>query len=158
MLWNFNSIILGLKRWFILGEHCNALLKPPNSPRSLHSMILQRWVIHSWRYLEWNFSPPSWTRWASERWRTSKVVVVHAFLCPNQGLIQDYQLLVVRKGKSDMFQCFSTILYVHFRNSREGKSMSGMGNPSVPTLYINPSLICGVQATTWYCSMYIHVI
>ena len=28
-----------------------------------------------------------------------------------------------------MFQCFSTILYVYFRNSREGKSTSGVGNP-----------------------------
>ena len=35
-----------------------------------------------------------------------------------------------------MFQYFSTILYVHFRNSREGKSTSGVRNPCVlPTLY-----------------------
>ena len=37
-----------------------------------------------------------------------------------------------REGKSDMFQCSSTILYVHFRNSREGKSTSGVGNPCAP--------------------------
>ena len=36
------------------------------------------------------------------------------------------------RGKSDMFQHFSTILYVHFRNSRKGKSTSGVGNSSVP--------------------------
>ena len=32
-----------------------------------------------------------------------------------------------RRGKSDMFQYFSTILYVQFRNSREWKSTSGGG-------------------------------
>ena len=31
-----------------------------------------------------------------------------------------------------MFQYFSTILYVHFRNSREEKSASGVGNPCAP--------------------------
>ena len=31
-----------------------------------------------------------------------------------------------------MFQYFSTILYVHFGNSREGKSTSGVGNPFAP--------------------------
>ena len=29
-----------------------------------------------------------------------------------QGLIQDYQLLILQEGKSDMFQYYSTILYV----------------------------------------------
>ena len=31
-----------------------------------------------------------------------------------------------------MFQYFGTILYVQFRNSREGKSTSGVGNPCAP--------------------------
>ena len=31
-----------------------------------------------------------------------------------------------------MFPYFNTILYVHFRNSREGKSTSGMGSPCAP--------------------------
>ena len=48
------------------------------------------------------------------------------------GLIQDYQLLVLQEGESDMFQYFSAILCVHFRNSREGKSTFGVGNPCAP--------------------------
>ena len=44
-----------------------------------------------------------------------------------QGFIRDYQLLVLQE---DMFECFSTIFYVHFRNSGEGKS----------TLSVLPSL------------------
>ena len=31
-----------------------------------------------------------------------------------------------------MYQYFSTILYVHFRNSREGESASGVENPCAP--------------------------
>ena len=31
-----------------------------------------------------------------------------------------------------MFQYFSTVFYVHFRNSREWKSTSGVGNPCAP--------------------------
>ena len=49
-----------------------------------------------------------------------------------QGLMQDYQSLVLQEGESDMFQYFSTILHVHFRNSREGKSTSGVGNSYAP--------------------------
>ena len=39
-----------------------------------------------------------------------------------------------------MFQYFSTILYVHFRNSRKGKSTSGGGNPCAPHP-LNKSLV-----------------
>ena len=35
-------------------------------------------------------------------------------------------------GESDTVQYFSTILYLHFRNSREGKSTSEVGNPRAP--------------------------
>ena len=31
-----------------------------------------------------------------------------------------------------MFPCFGTILYVHFRNAREGKSTPGVGNSCAP--------------------------
>ena len=37
-----------------------------------------------------------------------------------------------RTGISDMFQYFSTILCVHFRNSTEGKSTPRVGNPCGP--------------------------
>ena len=64
-----------------------------------------------------------------------------------QGLIEDYQLLVLQEGKSDMFQNvhFSTIFYVHFRNSREGKSASRGGEslcspPSNIYIYIYENL------------------
>ena len=38
------------------------------------------------------------------------------------------------KGGPDMFQYFSTVLYVHvyLENSREGKSTSGVGNSCTP--------------------------
>ena len=54
--------------------------------------------------------------------------------------------LSVAGGTSDMFQYFSTILCVHFSNSREGKSISGVGNPCAP----NKSMLI-----LW---MYIHTI
>ena len=38
------------------------------------------------------------------------------------------------EGESDMFQYLSTFLYVHVRNSREGKSTSGVGITVLPTL------------------------
>ena len=40
--------------------------------------------------------------------------------------------VILQEGKSDMFSYFSTLLYVHFRNSREGKSTSRVGNPCAP--------------------------
>ena len=55
-----------------------------------------------------------------------------------QGLIQDYELVVLQEGvgESDMFQYFSTVFYV-LRNSREGKSTSGVCSHP-----LNKSLIC----------------
>ena len=47
-------------------------------------------------------------------------------------LIQDCQLLVLQEGEIRHVQYFSAIFYVHFRNSREGKSTLGMGNPNAP--------------------------
>ena len=46
-----------------------------------------------------------------------------------------------------MFQYFSTILYVHYGNSREGKSTSGVGNPCAPRP-LNKSLAVGIPY--WY--------
>ena len=40
------------------------------------------------------------------------------------------------RRKPDMFQYFSTVLYVHFGNSREEKSTSGVGNLCVPSLLL----------------------
>ena len=52
----------------------------------------------------------------------------------HQGLIQDYQLLVLQEGESDMFQYFNTIFYVRFRNSREGNQPLEWEIPVLPTL------------------------
>ena len=49
-----------------------------------------------------------------------------------QGLLQDYQLLVLQEGEIRHVQYISIILYVHLRNSREGKSTSGVRNPCAP--------------------------
>ena len=43
-------------------------------------------------------------------------------------------------GGSDMFQYFSTILYVHYGNSREGKSTLWVGSPCAPHT-LNKSLV-----------------
>ena len=54
-----------------------------------------------------------------------------------QGFIQDYQLLILWEEEIR----YITVLYVHSRNSREGKSTSGVGNPCVPHP-LNKSLLC----------------
>ena len=41
--------------------------------------------------------------------------------------MQDYQLLVLQEGEVDMFQYFSTILYVHFGNYRLGRGNQCQG-------------------------------
>jgi glucan biosynthesis protein len=51
-----------------------------------------------------------------------------------QGLMQDDRFF--RRGKSIMFQYFSTILYVHIKNSWGGGSILGVENPVLPTLKI----------------------
>ena len=45
-------------------------------------------------------------------------------------MIQDYHLLVLQEGEIRLVLVFC--LYVHLRNSREGKSTSGVGNPNAP--------------------------
>ena len=54
-----------------------------------------------------------------------------------QGLIQDYQLVVLQEGESDMFQYFSTSLYAHFRILGRGNQPQGWEIPVLPTLQIN---------------------
>ena len=66
--------------------------------------------------------------------RTPMIHYLHMY--PSQGLMQDYQLLVLQEGEVDMFQYFSTILYVHFRNYRlgRGNQYQGWEIPVLPTL------------------------
>ena len=56
------------------------------------------------------------------------------------------QLLILQEGESDIFHYFCTIFYVQFRNSREGKSTSGVGNPW--TVYTILSSV--LHAKFWY--------
>jgi hypothetical protein len=56
-----------------------------------------------------------------------------------------------RGGESDMFQYFSTILYVHFRNSTCSQPQ-GVEISVLPTLQINSWI-----HTILLCTMYIHV-
>ena len=57
---------------------------------------------------------------------------MHVSAAPTHMQVVKPQMYLQGLVHEDMYQYFSTILYVHFRNSREGKSTSGVGNPCAP--------------------------